>query len=211
MNMPFTSNNSHLFVAGFARGYRAWIVQPTFDFSLHSVSYEYSWLPGKNLAECQTIKHWQQRMNPDVCCEACAKNAKEEMPRFEGHRTPSINSPACRSCGFYALHDADFTGSIGVYVPDMKGKLAYGSIKAQGNVVFGEKGFRAQIAEVEALAGPVAKASAAFYNVPWYPNLKALTVDYLPQQQTAYGDSVVGTGPVGGVKSVLPQCISDEA
>jgi hypothetical protein len=45
----------------------------------------------------------------------------------------------------------------------------YGSIKATGTVIIGTKGFRAQYAEIEALAGPDAEPYAKYYDVPWFP------------------------------------------
>jgi hypothetical protein len=188
MKEPFDNDSSRLFVAGFARGYRAWSVRPEIDLALRSVSYVYSWLPGKNLAECQSFMYLRQlagEREGQRCCDVCATLAKQRLREYEdeGHRAPSINSASCNTCGFYALHSPD-PGDGGGYLT--RGNAAYGSIKAQGNVVIGEKGFRAQIAEVEALAGKVAKASAGYYNVPWYPDLAALAVDYPPQEQTGH-------------------------
>lgn len=180
---PFSSKDSRLFVAGFARGYRAWSVLPALDLSLRSLSYVYSWLPGRNLAQCMNVETYRQMATPDArgnwnCCGSCAEGARERLALLEGHRIPSVNFGPCNTCGFYAIHYPDFMG-LDKYL--IQGSVVYGSIKATGNVVIGERGFRSQIAEVEALAGPGAKASAAHYNVPWYPTLDELSVEYPPQ------------------------------
>lgn len=172
----FSSTNNRLFVAGFMRGYRVWskpqqIMAPV----LGSVAHAYVWLQGRNLAECMQLQE-----PGGTCCANCAEGWRIRLELLRGHKVPSINGP-CTECGFYAIFDPDSAINYGGRYLYPRGGQTYGSIKATGNVVIGERGFRAQIAEIEALAGDTAQAAAEYYGVPWYSSLDGLAVDYPPQ------------------------------
>jgi hypothetical protein len=97
--------------------------------------------------------------------------AQKALERLEAHGVPSSDCPECNQCGFYALHTVGMFGDIvHRYIPQPRpANLVFGTIKATGRVIIGEFGFRAQYAEIEALAGDHAKPFAETYNVPWIP------------------------------------------
>lgn len=180
----FSSTNNRLFVAGFMRGYRVWSKPQQFMAPLlASVAHAYVWLYGRNLAECMQLQE-----PGGTCCASCIEGRRIRLELLKGHKVPSINGP-CTECGFYAIFDPDSAMNYGGRYLFPRGGQTYGSIKATGNVVVGERGFRAQIAEIEALAGETAQAAAEYYGVPWYSSLDGLAVDFPPQDPGDFGDS----------------------
>jgi hypothetical protein len=71
------------------------------------------------------------------------------------------------------------------YSPSWPSDIVFGSFKATGIIVEGERGFRAQIGEVEALVGLGAAAWAEKYNVPLVLTLEALAERFPPTQLPA--------------------------
>jgi hypothetical protein len=116
-------NDEVTLVPGFVRGFRSWMLDKDFPL-LRSVSRPYVWQPGQNEASCALA-------NCD--CWHCRPRADKRLP----HAAPSLKC----SCGFYARHLDWRHGYSGIE----------GIIRASGNIILGTGGFRAQIAEVEAL------------------------------------------------------------
>ena len=125
MSKDFTGSE-HEVVPGALRGYRAW----RYDQGLlQACNFDgFPWLPGRNEAVCARTPMNRLCDNPD--CPSC-------------RRCPGPTPVAECSCGFYAKHRPDNFDSRGYVI---------GVIKAYGKVILGTEGFRAQYAEIEALA-----------------------------------------------------------
>lgn len=66
-----------------------------------------------------------------------------------------------------------------------------GSIRASGRMVLGTKGFRAERAMVESLAGAGVKKFAKSHNIPWYPSIEELQIYFPPEDVSSLiGDQV---------------------
>lgn len=109
------------FVPGFVRGFRAWSLNLDI-VGLRSITRVWDWRPGENRAACG--------IGDGCSCEVCSS-----VPRV--HEAPF---PQC-SCGIYARYVNAAHGYSGVQ----------GIIKATGNVIIGTAGFRAEVAQIEAL------------------------------------------------------------
>lgn len=197
--------NRRPFIAGFMRGYRAWKMDHRQEI-LRPVSHprEY-WIPGRNVAQCLTLKTLHEQLGEvglaelratthasivSLCnCGASGCNEvflKGRLESLERHQVPSINEDPCNYCGFYGLHSPDFDDPrVKAYVPavHMFNDIVYGTMKATGIIVVGEKGFRAQIGEVEALAGGVrSEIYAKKYGVPNFGTLEELVKEFPPTE-----------------------------
>lgn len=96
---------------------------------LRSITREWYWHRGENKATCRG--------------ESCECKTCREIPPY--HAAPY---PAC-SCGIYARYVDPNHGYAGIQ----------GIIKATGNIVIGEVGFRAELAQIEALVvDPIARS-----------------------------------------------------
>jgi hypothetical protein len=177
-------------VAGFMRGYRAWRPAPVpFESrpvregeKLRSSNASYVWARGRNVAACNSIvymrdnlAHWDRISQNHCRCGGCGSYDEQlarrldQFSRLLAHQIPS-NGPDCKTCGFYALHNLrQFREAVAGHMYIGPAATIYGSIKATGAVIIGTKGFRAQYAEIEALAGPNAEPYAKYYDVPWFP------------------------------------------
>jgi hypothetical protein len=152
-------------VAGSLRGYRFWHVNAT---GLHAINAGYTWQPGLNHAMCNKVT--------TVCGEIANH-------KFE---------PKC-TCGFYAR-----------YSPDDLADLAYGSIslstdhlvigvvEGTGTIARGTRGFRAEKAEILAIARFPMHSDPAFttlldvahvYNIPFYNNFATLCKNFPPDEE----------------------------
>jgi hypothetical protein len=177
-------------VAGFMHGFRAWRPAPVPFGSrpvregakLRSSNAFYVWTQGRNTAACNSIDNmrhdltqWDRIYQKNCQCGGCPSydeqlaRALDQFSRLLAHQIPS-NGPDCKACGFYALHNLrQFREAVAGHMYIGPAATIYGSIKATGTVIIGTKGFRAQYAEIEALAGPNAEPYAKYYDVPWFP------------------------------------------
>lgn len=80
------------------------------------------------------------------------------------------------TCGFYARHTPEFWTGSSTYQPP----FVLGSIRAYGKVILGTGGFRAQYAEIEALAIAYASPVPLPYNVPIFSSLTELVEQFPP-------------------------------
>lgn len=145
-------------------GFRQWTVDP--DLRLASASGRGVWLPGENVARCESPNH-----GPGLYGEGC---------------TPCDHAPGADChCGFYALHDPSFWygdgGHMGggiAFALTLRSRPLYvaGLVAAWGRLRVHHSGFRAERAKVVALAIPdgkrdaaIARAAAAEYGVPTVP------------------------------------------
>lgn len=155
-------------VPGALRGYRTW--RPYGDRSgvpltLRACNFEVTWTPGVNEAECHAGAGGLR-----------LGRGWPEVPRPNQHPAPR---KGC-SCGFYAVHESQHV--------DYRG-IVFGSIKAYGSVILGEKGFRAGKAEIEGLAPEavwiandhwdILKQLGDQYQVPVFPTI-GLLLDAFP-------------------------------
>ncbi len=156
-------------VPGALRGYRTW--RPYWGtegkpIGLRACNFEVTWTPGVNEAECH----------------AGAGGLRlgagwPEVPLPDLHPAPR---KGC-SCGFYAVHEPQHVDSRGI---------VFGSIKAYGSVILGEKGFRAGKAEIEGLAPEtvwiandhwdILKQLGDQYQVPIFPTIDLLMDAFPP-------------------------------
>lgn len=155
------------FTAGFARGYRAWAVRADFMSTAPKLMpityYSRPWSPGKNNAVCGTLEEIERHISAvqfstittGCICNICQQPTAEYVQQMRAHRVPSRTLP-CVHCGFYAAHTPDMLAEVSSHYikPDAGVIVIYGCIKATGNVIIAEKGFRARYAEIEALVMP---------------------------------------------------------
>jgi hypothetical protein len=186
----FSGDSDREFVAGFLRGYRAWVSRDSARLRSTSMI-RYFWNSGVNTSQCFRLTELEEILahdhtygcNDRFCTLGPGSFSREqillEYQNLLGHETPSIDG-VCISCGFYALHSPYLSPAVrAAYLTDQPD--VYGSIKATGKVVVGELGFRAQYAEIEAIAGPEGEKYAKHYGVPWFPDgLDALAETFPP-------------------------------
>lgn len=196
-------HNRRPFIAGFMRGYRAWRMDPR-ELLLRPVSHrDECWIPGRNVARCLRLEQFRAQprditnvlASMQVLCpcgsEECggdgARKARQtRLEKLERHQVPSINEDPCNQCGFYGLHTPNFSNeAISPYMMDVNiPSIVLGSMKATGIIVVGEKGFRAQIGEVEALAGgAVSEPYAKKYGVPNFGSFHELVREFPPTEE----------------------------
>lgn len=156
-------------VLGTLRGYRFWRFSEN-DMQLYPVHINLGpWTSGINMASCAsdaTQSRWPSSF--DDGSSQYHKADQEEWPDWERWPAPQ---PGC-TCGIYATynhrqyrtHSPRFWMNYG---PDFPSQIIHGSIKATGRVLLGERGFKAEKAEVEALWGWRAELAALAYDVPW--------------------------------------------
>lgn len=129
-------------------GYRAFSVDPA-ALELRGKFVTVPWSPGRNEAIC--AKEHLDWWQPTV-----------EANHVAPHRD-------C-SCGFHAFHDAERLR--------LHGALLFGAVACWGELVPYAEGFRAQYAEVRALADPIMRgksiAIAEKYDVPLFPYVSDL-------------------------------------
>lgn len=180
MELEFGNTAASQLVPGTLRGYRLWIVteegndaaiinRPVLDdpsrLRLRSVSYAYAWDPAKkdrHLAHCYV--------------------AVSPMSVFTGdeERAPAVGSAGHNltvcTCGFYAYLKPKglFQPPVEQYLPTGLRTLVFGTIRASGLVTIGKMGFRAQYAQLEALA-PYAHSTSSWID---YPIVTALANTY---------------------------------
>lgn len=156
------------FVAGAIYGLRSFQVTP--DFHLKAVSYDYLWSPGLNVAACARN---QDNYAINASQIDSGTNGETFELSFRGSQKPAIewddvrkklilhvlsyqmlpDTPETRhqvaqldcSCGFYGYFDA--TAADTYHRPGH----VYGVIKGYGRVTVGDRGFRAEKAELVAL------------------------------------------------------------
>jgi hypothetical protein len=198
-------------VAGFLRGYRAWVIGAVLLRSTSMV--DNFWTVGRNTAFCGTLDDIKNSRL--YCgCTLCVEGRKHDLEKLSEHLTPSTNCPLCDQCGFYAMHTpAMYMEAANRYFSQSGRTLIFGSIKATGRVVIGKKGFRAQYAEIESLSDfhgepPRRKHYARTYDVPWieggaeallerFPVIPVDGVDYNTLKADPYFDCGVGVIPSG--------------
>lgn len=204
MNSDFSGSERPL-VAGFMRGYRAW--QPGSGGRLDSSSAFYTWKPERNVVHCETIRYsleelaqWDRISQNRCLCAGCGSYdeqlyyARRRLERLQAHQMPS-DDPDCKTCGFYALHNVRrLREAVAQDMYIVPGAIVYGSIKATGIVIVGTQGFRAQYAEVEALAGPAAEPYAEHYGVPWFPEGLQSLVESFPATTVEGADEPMASG-----------------
>jgi len=128
---PDTDDAGPAFVAGTLRGYRAWrpvnrwTRVPDGSLPLASVTQPQVVWPPTLSARCTPPESWSFRCPPP------------EVPA--GHTSPSIHC----SCGIYAWYDPDDAGMLSARV--------FGVVQASGLVLMGDRGFRAQRAQIVAV------------------------------------------------------------
>jgi hypothetical protein len=186
------SGEERQLVAGFYRGFRMWLGRQT--TGLRSTAYPaHRWQIGVNTAICQTKILLERDGLPliDCKCISCSNNQeavklayKNRLALFGSHKSPEMsNNDLCSKCGLYAYHMPEMLHLSNAYVPsvsDKHGGYIFGSIKATGSIIFGDLGFRAEHAEVEALYGGAnGPALAEEYGVPWFKT-QAEMVEYFP-------------------------------
>lgn len=140
----FTNAQGPLFSVEAFRGFRAWYMDEPMLGSgaakaglLRSITYSYWWTSGVNLSICQARKlkldhESHDGLHDDDCYRRCAYPTKE-----------------C-TCGFYAYFKEEYF-TVGVSANHLK---INGVVDATGRLVKGSKGFRAQAANIVALALP---------------------------------------------------------
>jgi hypothetical protein len=198
------------------RGYRAWRTAPVPFGSLpvregeklRSSNASYVWRQGRNTAACDSIENmrydlaqWNRISQNNCHCGGCGSydeqlaRALDQFSRLLAHQIPS-SGPDCKTCGFYALHNLRrFREAVAGHMYIGTDAIVYGSIKATGTVVIGTKGFRAQYAEIEALAGPDAGPYAEHYDVPWFPEgLESLARAFPATAVEGIDEPVAGEG-----------------
>lgn len=157
-------------------GLRVFLSGPPGLYSVHQSSY--LWSGGLNQNFCfslMTVTYPNREPWPDYVEEKHIGWSEHDM------------FPC--SCGFYGYHTRAHLEEQYRSILDL-GTAVVGVIKATGKVVLGEKGFRAEKAEIVALSSArgrkkeVGATNALLYGVPFYPNPRALLEDY----PTTYGD-----------------------
>jgi hypothetical protein len=125
-------------VPGFAVGLRAWLVANGGDLQPIAMHNAPPWEPGENLAQCFVRGDGSDRpCRPD--CQTCL-----DAIALRGNRHGF--DPKC-SCGFYGVWEADKIPVVNRGIP-----MAYGVVKVYGRTVIGPAGWRAEKAQVLALA-----------------------------------------------------------
>ena len=154
-------NSEREVVPGVLRGYRTWQFDGT-----HLVACNFDgvrWLPGRNEAVCMR--------DEDCKCIHCDRVRKERgTVARQTHLAPQGDC----TCGFYAKHKPGGYDTRGTFI---------GIIKAYGKVILGTLGFRAQYAEIEALAihHVIGRLSGlAQYEVPIFADPRVMVEQFPP-------------------------------
>ena len=159
-------------------GYRAWDIEtkrgvPMLSPMFRGIS---TWERGKNTAHCDgvTVNMWATRLGP---------------PRHEDQHVPVTGC----GCGFYGYYRPNYTWQFPKTI--MRNAVVRGVIRASGAIQLHHGGFRAQYAEILALApspyvcspGCTCSVSrvdkpalAARYGVPWYESWDDAIRDFPP-------------------------------
>lgn len=168
-------------VPGFLRGYRAWLPR------IYSIADG-----GGPFLESTTFRG--NVLRPGVNQSACLVSLCAETAEL-AHPSPA---QFC-DCGYYAVFSSVLE-EVAMAVAESSGihshHLIFGSVKATGRVFFGEKGFRAERIEVEALAAPPMTGGLSFlsfsevqrncrsyaptYNVPFFNSFEELARVFPP-------------------------------
>jgi hypothetical protein len=121
-------------------GYRWWqvVVAPCWEVNVgRLVGQVAPWNPGVNEAKCLKVTVSDYRVWPP-----------QEVWRESFHKPP-VEYPEPCGCGYWAYWSPGCSNPLGVMSPF--GHSAFGVIRASGRVVIGEKGFRAEKAEILAV------------------------------------------------------------
>lgn len=207
------------FVAGFLRGFRIWLLKGD---KLGSTAWDSNWVPGVNVAECQSRLRAMNALQELGIYAACtcvhcqtlftqptaSELRQARWNQFIDHVAPAAsNDGLCNRCGFYGYHEMDSLDNSETYVPgfdDMKSSFIVGSFKATGSVILGTVGFRAEKVEVEALCGNyprIGKELSRQYNVPWFETREELLTQFpfVPMEGFTYERPATGTGPISSI------------
>jgi hypothetical protein len=156
------SQREHELIPGFLRGYRKW--------GWCEERHTYSW-SGSHLRSLTRSYHWASGRQTASCA----------FFNEGAHNLAPVPAKGC-TCGFYATYNGiprDFTG------------LFEGSVKAEGRIILGQRGFRAQFVTVEALcfsaSVPIAHRDfiahqvSELYRVPFFNSRDELLEAFPPQ------------------------------
>lgn len=182
--MPiFGYNGTMTTVPGFLRGYRAWRLDQYANELLPLHVNLGAWIPGRNKAYCAADP--EMSWTPSSGHQGYQYYHSEPGSRFNWQAPNSY----C-TCGFYASYESEaykyqVSKFPGCYSLTARSPVIHGCMKATGRVVLGEKGFRAEIGEIEALWGWGARSVAKEYDVPWFLTKTRFLKKYPPHDVSA--------------------------
>lgn len=134
------------------RGFRAWTMRGPWS-PLRSLSWSFDWQDGINESRCLKTRGW--RSDPEA-----QDRCNRTHPDTPVHLTTCFKEPfhtkptAGCGCGFWAYFDRQFWQAS-----DSRVQI-FGVVRGWGTCRVGRKGFRAQYAQIEALAIAPAEANA---------------------------------------------------
>jgi len=179
----------HQMVPGTLRGFRSWRVDPM-GFQLQATNWPVVWHPGELVAECQT--------------DRLRLLAMASLISYDVQIDPHVAPVKGCTCGIYATHEPGSRDTTGIIL---------GSIKAYGRIILGTEGFRAEKAQIEALA---------FRDMdPWIPQPYTKTLDLAFQARVQEGaladniplyptmDTLLRDFPVVPVDHLLPPSVAE--